>query len=303
MTIDYDAILNSIINAKAKNENPVSKNYLKIDTIGNTIIGRILPYLPNTANTDIPFYSHGWKSKLDGSNIFFPCQNNYGEKCLTCIKSIQMWQSKNELDKVESKKISRRQNWVTNFYIISDAKNPENNDKIKILKFGLQIRRKIDRALTGDDKDIYGKRILRLDGEGCSFRIVTAQNTIKENDKKAWPTYADSSFLPQSEIPNMTPDKINTILKSTFDLKALFQKTSDETMQSLLNKHFFTNEVITMNANSASANSTQVENVTTIVVPPPATETKQTPTIEVKPESKTNPSEDEIDKMLKELQG
>jgi len=323
--INYDEILNTIVAAGSKNTDANAKNYLKTDIIGNTIVGRFLPNINDIEHSVEQVYSHGWKSKLDNSGVFQLCPNTYQEKCPSCTNSIKMWKGTDPVAKEQSKQIRRRQNWVVNFYVISDAKHPENNGLVKILKYGMQIKQKYDMATTGDDKLIYGPKIWRLDDQGCNFRIKCEQNS---ESKEAWPTYTNSGFLPASKIEGMTDEKIKEILEKVFDLTKLHQRRSYDDLLAELNKHFFTNDVISINTQSSrpaqpslAAVTQQLSQPTTevITIPitptPPSTQTSESAeapkvtqiTIVNTPEavntSNTTASESEIDKMLKELQG
>jgi hypothetical protein len=241
--INYDEILSKIVAASTKNKDAV--DYLKIDIIGNTITGRFLPNFSDVENSVWQMYHHGWTSKIDNSGIFQLCPNTNGQRCPTCKASISMWKGTDPVQKEDSKQIRRRQNWVTNFYVISDIKHPENNGTVQLLKFGKQIHQKYEMATKGDDKDIYGSKILRLDEQGCSFRIKCEQNS---DSKDAWPTYTNSGFLPQSKIDGMTEEKIKEIYGSVKNLTTLYTQKSYNDLLAELNKHFFSNDVKPINA-------------------------------------------------------
>jgi len=300
MNIDYDKILQTIVSASTPKTENKNKNFLKIDTIGNVITGRLLPWLKDSQYSLINHYHHGWKSKQTGTGLFYLCPNSYFEKCPICSKSVNLWRSNDPILKKVSEPIRRRQNWIVNFYVISDQKNPENNGTVKILKFGKQISDKIKMAQEGADKDIYGQRIWRLDEQGCNFRIITEKNS---SSPEGWPTYNNSGFLPPSAIAGMTSDKMDDILtKQTFDLTTLFKKYSYEELTAEMNKHYFTDEIATIspNTHTPAASPTAVQ-ATTIVVPPPTqTSTKEMPNEQTK--SSNGLSENELDQMLADLQ-
>lgn len=298
MNIDYDKILKNIVDSKVKPTDSKSKNFLKTDTIGNVIIGRFLPYLKDLTHSDIPYFHHGWKSKLDNAGLFYLCPNSYGEKCPICTKSIQMWKSNDDILKKQSEGLRRRQNWMINFYVISDLKNPDNNGTVKIFKFGKQVRAKIDMAMEGQDKEIYGQRIWRLDAEGCSFRIMTEKNS---SSKEGWPTYANSGFLPPTTISGMTNEKIGDILTNqVFDLTALFKKHTAAELIGEMQKHYFTNEIATIAQVStpvATTGSTPLVNIPNMESAAPKQETRN------ESPSQSSITETELDKMLADLQG
>lgn len=300
--INYDEIMATIIGVNTKNaESANSKNFLKTDMIGNSITGRFLPNIKDVENSIYEYAHHGFKSKIDGSGIFQLCPSTWREKCPTCKNSIAMWKSENPVDKDTSKFIRRRQNWLVNFYVINDVKHPENNNTVKILKYGKQIKAKYDMATTGDDKDIYGTKIWRLDEQGCSFRIKCEQNS---ESKEAWPTYTNSGFLPPSKIEGMTEAKINEILNSVFNLNKLYTSKSYNDMLTELNTHFFGNNIVSINAPTESLSMPVTESKTPVQQQEKVQNTEEATTSTSKNAAGgSNLSDTELDNMLKELQG
>jgi hypothetical protein len=296
--INYDEILNKIIDANTKTDISNSKDYIKIDIIGNTITGRLLPNIKDVAHSTTEYFHHGWKSKIDGGGIFQLCPNTYGQKCPTCNKSITMWRGTDPIQKELSKQIRRRQNWLVNFYVINDVKNPKNNGTVKILKYGMQIKKKYDMATTGVDKEIYGSKIWRLDDKGVNFRIICEQNS---EAKEAWPTYTNSGFIPSAPIEGMTDEKINQILNNVFDLTKGFQRKTYDELLAELNKHFFSNDITIINEKPSETPTQQsltpVEddlNMNLASAPEPAEKVNNI--------VESVSSDNEIDAMIRELQ-
>lgn len=242
--INYNEIFNKIVEQTTKKSagSNANKDYLKSDIIGNTIHGRFVPNLKNIEQSMFMYYHHGWKSKLDDSGLFFLCPNTYGEKCPICAKSSEMWKSNDPVKKELSKGIRRRQNWLANFFVTSNPKNPDDNGKLKIFRYGKQINDKIKSAISGDDVKYYGQRIFRLDEQGCDFRIKCEQNS---ESKEAWPTYNNSAFTPQGAIEGitMTPEKIEEILNNVFDLSKMFTSVSAKELTVAMDKHYFSNDI------------------------------------------------------------
>lgn len=248
--IDYEKMLNNIVSVKEKMNDGISKHILKTDTIGNVITGRVLPNIkdidPETGAipTEYSYYCHFVRSKIDNSNMYVNCLNTLGKPCPICKKSIEMWKSGDESKKKRSEGIRRQHNFVTNFYVINDVKNPANNGKVMLLKYGKQLDMKIKGALEGELAEFYGKRIYRLDEQGCTFMIKAEKNADTKNSKNSYVTYTNSTFLPAGPIVGMTPEKMNEIMDATHCLSAPHQvcKTPQELID-LLNKHYFINDV------------------------------------------------------------
>ena len=263
--INYNEVFNKILESSKKSKD-VSKDYLKSDIIGNTIIGRFIPNVKNPENSVLEYFHHGWKSKLDNSGIFILCPNTYHEKCPVCGKSVEMWKSSDPVKKELSKFLRRRQNWLTNFYVQTNPKNKEDDGKLKIFRFGKQIHDKYKSATEGDDVQYYGERIFRLDDQGCSFRIKCEQNSTS---KEAWPTYNNSSFLPHSAIEGMTPEKIEELHNTVHDLMGTFKKSTHKEILDIMDKHFFCNEVSAIPEVLEAPKQTVQEEKATVAAPTP----------------------------------
>ena len=289
-TNDYNDMLNKIKSTKDKVNEGITKHLLKIDIPDNIITGRFLPNLKdiNEETGDIPtefsHYFHFINSKLDNSTIYLNCLNTVGKRCPVCTKSIYFYRNPDPIQKARSKPISRKHNFITNFYVISDLKNPQNNGKVMLIKYGKQIDMKIKSALEGELSKFYGTKIYRLDSEGCSFMIKPEKNSAA---KDAWTTYTNSSFLPAGPIDGMTEEKMAQIMDSIIAITPLHNKCkTEEEMNEILNKHYLINDI-------AHQTREVVNNVDAVT-------TSSTPTTPSSPKS-SDVSEDELDKMLQEL--
>ena len=307
MTINYNDIINKITTGKIEKRENASKDYLKTDIIGNTITGRFVPDFKTMVKTNkfgaMPFthHHHGWKSLLDGNGLFFMCANNYGERCPICTQSIKMWRSNEPLTMTKSEAIRKRTNHIVNFYVINNPAKPEDNGKIKLLKFGKQIYDKYIMATEGEDKEFYGDNIWRLDSTGCNFRIkceATAGNPKKaKKEGEVYPTYNNSSFLPASAIEGMTEDKIKAIYDTTFEIPLAFKRHTVKELQAELEKHFLINDASIV-PEVTNTKTTTTESATP-AVSRPAPEARIAVVQDTTPEATVG--EDEIDAILKDL--
>lgn len=305
MEINYDNIISQLDGSKNKNKNN-DQNILKTDDIGNTIVGRFLPNFKDTDHHIFDYGHHGWVPKGSGPDTvqdFYLCLSTFGEKCPVCTRSIKLWKSNDPIQKQLSIPIRRRENHLANFYVISDAKHPENNGKIKILRFGKQIQSKLDMALKGDDKEIFGNKIWRLDEQGCNFRIKCDQNS--DSTDKAWATYVNSSFLPPSKIEGMTKEKISEILNSVFDLVNMYKRLSADKLLIAMERTYFGNKSFTLESESVTATTIVKPTTiaTSIIKEPVISEPEILSRVISEEKTKDKISEDMLDQMLNELQG
>lgn len=236
MSIDYDKLTDEIMQGMSDSTGESSglgKHILKTE-IGDTILCRFLLFKPSPKDSVYHYFHHGWRTS-SGQYVSYLCPSTSNETCPICRKSINFWKSNNPFLVEASKKIRRKENWMVNVYVIDDAKHPENNGKVKLFRFGKQIKTIIDEATTGVDKDIFGKNIWRLDEKGCNFRITVKPNSDK---KDAWPSYTASKFLPPSDL-GLSDEQVRTLLDSAFDMTKLYDRQlSYEELSAELQKYF-----------------------------------------------------------------
>lgn len=305
--IDYDKIFNQIVEASNSKKKDVttSKNFLKTDIIGNSITGRFVANFKDIINSVYAYAHHGWTSKLDGYGLFFLCPSTVKQNCPICQRSIKMWKSGDKIQQELSKNIRRRQNWLVNFLVVNNPKNPEDNGTVKILRMGKQLHDKYVLATEGEDKESYGKRVFMLDENGCNFRIKCDATSEKGGDK-IYPSYNNSGFLPNSKIEGMTEEKIQQILTSVFDLTKLFELKTYKDLSNELETTYFANEIQTLTPTPPPA-SAQKETVITLESKPapeivkPAVE-QITPAVATVAAKTPVVVDDQIDQMLADLQ-
>jgi SsrA-binding protein len=128
--------------------------------------------------------------------------------------------------------------WLVNAYIISDPENPENEGKVKIIRYGRELAKVIDNAIDGDDATEFGvEKVFDVQG-GATLRIKCENKVAngKTSSKGAkYVTYASSKFLSPSEIEV----DLDAVYSQIFDLKAVNKQTTPSEMQRLLDEHFF----------------------------------------------------------------
>jgi hypothetical protein len=114
-----------------------------------------------------------------------------------------------------------------------NTNEPENNGKVKMLRYGRQIQKIIDEAMNGEDADQFGSRIFDLSGAGCSFKIKAE----KQGD---FPTFVSSRFSSPGEVPALGSDnkKIEAVYNSVHALDTVFRVQSYDDLKAAFEKHF-----------------------------------------------------------------
>lgn len=198
---------------------------------GNSYEVRFLPDIEDPQNTFYHYYSHGWTSYSTGQYVTAVSPTTWGERDPIAEHRLKIYRGGTAEEKAKSEAIYRRENWLVNVYIVNDPADPENNDTVKILRFGKQLHKIIMEGITGEDSDQFGEKIFDLSKAGCTFRI----RCDKQGD---FPTYVSSKFLFPSEIPGLDDSRIKEIYASGHDLKETFRTKSYEELKAMLDEHF-----------------------------------------------------------------
>lgn len=225
------------------------KDILKC-SIGNNYKVRLVPNVSDISKTMYHYYNHGWKSLATGQFVSCLCPTTNGDRCPICEERMRLYRGDSE-DKTNAKLLGRKEQWLVNVYIEDDPSNEENNNQVKILRYGKQLDKIIRDATEGMDKDEFGSRIFDLTEDGCNLRI-----SVEKNDG-GYPTYVSSKFLRESELPGMDDAKIESTYEELFDLEKVFEAKSAEEVQGMLDTHFFC-QVTSTNTSDTSNGGTEV---------------------------------------------
>lgn len=273
------SLFESIKEALNKNTSTESafKDFMKLE-IDKTYIVRLIPNVQNPERTLFHYFSHTWKSNLNNNIVSVLCPNTYGEKCPIDEYRSKVYNSKDqsEIDKIRP--IKRNENWLANVVVIKDPTNPENQGKVKILRYGKQLAKIIESAISGDDADEFGAKIFDLSENGCSLKIKVEKN------EGGYATYVGSKFMSSSKLEGI--DDVDNLYTSINDLDKIFDHKSYDEIKKLFNSHFLGEE--TSDVSEVSSTSKEVE---------------EEFVLNVKPESKVDVSEDlsEEDRKMQEI--
>lgn len=215
------------------------KDILKTE-IGKTYTVR---FIANTKvkpiQTFYHYHHHTWTSKSTGQYVNGLCPTTWGDRCPICEQRFKLYKSGTEQDKALATLINRKENWLTNCYVISDGSDANNNGTVKILRFGKQVKDIIMQAVEGDDaKEIGADAIFDLSEKGCNFRIKVEKN------EGGYPTYIFSKFLNKGPIDGMTPEKIKEAQNAVYDLTKLFESKTAAELTEMVNVHLLCKEKV-----------------------------------------------------------
>jgi hypothetical protein len=216
------------LNKKAPTESNF-KDFMKMET-GKTYVVRLLPNVEAPDRTFFHYYHHMWKSIVSNNMISFLCPTTYGEKCPIEEYRSRIYRSKNEAEIDKTRPIKRNESWLANVYVVKDPTNPENEGKVKILRYGKQLSKIITDAISGDESDEFGAKVFDLSENGCSFKIKVEQN------EGGYPTYVSSKFMSPSKLEGI--DDIDEIYTQVKDLDKIFNHKTYGEIKELLDFHF-----------------------------------------------------------------
>jgi hypothetical protein len=114
----------------------------------------VIRFLPPSDSEDVPWvrvFNHGFKSK--GGWLIDECPTTIGKKCPVCEANGELWNSGNEADKDTARNRKRRLQYIANIMVVSDPKNPENEGKVFLYKFGKKIFDKIQEVIQPEFED------------------------------------------------------------------------------------------------------------------------------------------------------
>ena len=157
-------------------------------TPGNSYEVRLLPNIEDPTKTFYHYYSHAWNSFATGQYMTAWSPTTVGERDPIGEMRYQVRRTGTAEEKKKAEAVFRRENWLVNAYVVNDPSNPDNNDTVKILRFGRQLHKIIMEAIQGEDADQFGERIFDLSENGSTFRV----RCDKQGD---FPTYVSSKFL------------------------------------------------------------------------------------------------------------
>jgi hypothetical protein len=197
---------------------------------GKTYTVRLLPNIETPEKTFYKYISHAWESFATGKYINLVSPTTFQERDPIAEYRYYVHRQGTPEEKSKCKSLIRRENWLINVYVESDPTNPENEGKVKMLRYGRQLNKIINDAIHGDDADQFGMKVFDLSESGCSLRI-------KVEDQGGFPTYVSSKFL----MPYDLKVDVDDIYSNLHDLESINTIKSYNELEDMLNEHYHCN--------------------------------------------------------------
>lgn len=171
----------------------------------------LIRFLPASKHDDLPWvqiYTHAFQGPggwyIENSLTTIGKQDKVGEL------NSELWASGIEANKEIARKRKRKVQYIANILVISDPKNPQNEGKVMLFKFGKKIFEKIQEAM----KPVFegDKAIDPFDfWKGADFRLK-----VKKVD--GYPNYDSSSFEAPSALFDGDDAKLEEVWNSLYRL-------------------------------------------------------------------------------------
>ena len=196
----------------------------ELDKTGNGYA--VVRFLPTPEGEEMPwvsYFDHGFQGPGGW----------YIEKSLTTINkqdpvseyNSQLWNTGIEANKDIARKQKRRLHYVSNVYVISDPKNPDNEGKVFKYRYGKKIFESLKEAISPAFDDEIAINPFDLRGEGANFKIKIRKvdgywNYDKSEFDKPAPLFDDE-------------DKLNEVFGSIHSLSGIIAPSEFKTYEEL----------------------------------------------------------------------
>jgi len=182
----------------------------EVDQAGNGV--SVIRFLPAPMGEDVPWVRL-WEHSFQG-----PSGKWYIERCLSTLQQPDpvveytnvLWSSGADSDKELARKYKRKLYYISNILVVSDPKNPQNEGKVFLFKYGTKIFDKIIASMNPEFDDETPLNPFDPD-EGANFKLkIRKVDGYRNYDKSE---FADPSAIADSD------DAIEAIWKSAHSLQ------------------------------------------------------------------------------------
>ena len=195
---DFMKKLNDEIN-KVNNPETETKNYTddriwkaEVDKSGNGYA--VIRFLPPCDGEDVPWarvFNHGFQGPT-GQWYIENSLTTIGKKDHVSEYNRTLWNSGIEANKEIARKQKRRLTYFSNIYVVSDPKNPQNEGKVFLYKYGKKIFDKINDLMNPEFEDETPVNPFDF-WEGANFKL-------KIRKVEGYQNYDKSEFEKSSQL-------------------------------------------------------------------------------------------------------
>jgi len=208
----------------------------EVDKAGNGIATfRFLPAPPCDGDEGLPwakYFAHGFQG-AGGKWYIENCPTTFkGHECPVCKHNNGLWDTGIQANKDIVSKQKRKLNYVSNVYIVSDPKHPENEGKVRLFRYGKKIFDKITEAMKpprNADGSLVDPDVVPINPfdlwKGANFKM-------KVRKVEGYANYDTSAFV--TPAPLLKDDKeLEAVYKSEFSLAEIVADAKFKTFEEL----------------------------------------------------------------------
>ena len=225
ITSEIDKISNP--QSQSRNDDRIWK--LSVDKAGNgTATIRFLPRIDGD-EYELPWvkiFNHGFQGPT-GKWYIENNLNSIGQEDPVSQLNAQLWNSGIDANKEIARKQKRRLNYWANILVVSDPKNPENEGKVFMYKFGKKIFDKIMDKAKPTFEDETPVNVFDL-WEGANFKL-------RQRMVMGYPNYDESTFSDPNTVTD-NDDKLLSIMNSRHNLQELLHPSNFKSYDDLKKK-------------------------------------------------------------------
>ena len=155
-------------NKKSFNDDTLWKP--ELDKSGNGYA--VVRFLPTPQGDEMPwvsYFDHGFQGP--GGWYIEKSLTTIGKKDPVSEYNTSLWNTGIEANKEMARKQKRRLHYVSNIFVVSDPKNPDNEGKVFQYRYGKKIFEMLKEAISPAFEDESAINPFDLRGEGANFKI------------------------------------------------------------------------------------------------------------------------------------
>ena len=216
--------------------------------IGNTYEVKILANVNEPAKTFHHYYMHGWTSFATGEYVSILSPTTFNERDPISEDRFKTLKMGTEDEKEKVKTVRRAEKWLVNILVIKDPVNPENNGKVKMLRYGKQLQKVILDAIEGEDAEEFGEKVFDFAQGNAVFKIKVDTNGDFAN-------YTSSRFTTGTQF-ELGEQEQQRVFSELHDLEAVYEPKSYDEVKAFYNTHFYVKEEAKSNDQPATTEPT-----------------------------------------------
>jgi len=222
--INWDAVQEKIEKSEESNSSFSDERFYTPDWKDGKFEG-IIRFLPNKDLEELPYFKY-YRHNISNNGRFLNviCPTSFGLDCPICKKNGEDWAH----DEDAVRKRSRKQNFVSNIIVIKDNKNPDNEGKVFLYRYGKTIFQKIESVRKPEEDSIDDPIEIFDFYSGANFKLKIK---LKKVGNSTMPNYDNCSFTESVPLYNGDDDKIDQVYEDMYNLQEYSDSLKSE-MQS-----------------------------------------------------------------------